>query len=279
MLGDFHAGNFSIYGISILVIEVDLTLCYKIIIKSHGLEEMMSEIKNEPGMPAASPVSFYKIWIDALTKPNEGTYASLAAAPGANANKAFLWVFLAALINSLFAVLVQGQWMRNMTEAFGGDLGSISGGIGASIITAICGAPLGAAVFVLFFAISVGIYQWIAGLFGGQGNFGQLAYVLGAITAPYILINSLLTLLAVIPFVGFCFTALAGIFGLYILVLVVMAVKGVNRFGWGPAIGSVFLPLLVFGFLCACLTFGTLMLLGPAIGDVFSSINQSLGGY
>ncbi len=239
----------------------------------------MSEINNEPITPAGGPDPIYKIWIDALTKPNEGTYASLAAAPEANANKAFLWVFVAALINSLFAVLVQGALMRNMIGAFGEDPGSFVGGFGTSIITAICGAPLGAALVVLFFAISVGIYQWIAGMFGGKGTFGQLAYVLGAITAPYMLISSLLTLLAAIPYVGFCFTAIAGLAGLYILVLEVMAVKGVNQFGWGPALGSVFLPVLVIGFLCACLVIGGLTLLGPMIGDVFSSINQSLGGY
>ena len=242
----------------------------------------MTVMNNEPMMPAGGPDPFYKIWIDALTKPNESTYSSLAATPEANANKAFLWVFIASLINSLFAVLVQGPLMRNMMGAFGEDPGFFGGGFGSSIITAICGAPLGAVVSVLFFAISVGIFQWIAGMFGGKGNFGQLAYVLGAIAAPYMLISSLLTLLAAIPYVGFCFTAIAGLGGLYVLVLEVIAVKGVNQFGWGPAIGSVFIPGLVFGFMCACLIFitaGALAALGPSIGDVFSTINQSLGGY
>ena len=239
----------------------------------------MSDINNEPMMPAAGPDPIYKIWIDALTKPNEGTYASLAAAPGAKANTAFLWVFLAALMNSIVVVLVQGALMTNFMQTFGEDLGSFGVGFGTSIVTAICGAPLGAAVFVLFFAISVGIYQWIAGMFGGKGSFGQLAYVLDAITAPYLLISSLFTLLTAIPFVGFCFGAIAGLLGLYILVLEFMAVKGVNQFGWGPAIGSILLPGLVVGFVCACLVIGSLTLLGPVIGDVFSSINESLGGY
>ena len=45
------------------------------------------------------------------------------------------------------------------------------------------------------------------------------------------------------------------------------------------AVGSVLLPGLVIGFVCGCLVIAILMLLGPAIGDVFSTINQSLGGY
>lgn len=246
------------------------------------MEEPMSEINNEPMLPAGGPDPFYKIWIDALTKPNEGTYASLAAEPEANANKAFLWVFIASLINSLFAVLVQGPLMRNVMGLFGEDPGVLGNGFGIGIITAICGAPVGAILSVLGFAISVGIYQWIAGMFGGKGNFGQLAYVLGAITAPYMLISSLLTLLAAIPYVGFCFGLIAGLLGLYILVLEVIAVKGVNQFDWGPALASVFLPVLVIGFLCACLIFvtiGGLAALGPSIGDIFSTINESLGGY
>jgi len=116
-------------------------------------------------------------------------------------------------------------------------------------------------------------------MFGGKGNFGSLAYVLGAIAAPTLLISSLLSLLTVIPVLGYCFSAIAVLFSLYILVLQIMAVKAVNQFGWGPAIGSVFLPVLVIGFLCACLVIGSLTLLGPTIGNVFSSINQSLSGY
>lgn len=241
------------------------------------LEELMSELFDDPMMPSEGPQPFYQIWMDALTKPNEATYSTMAASAGANLNKAFLWVFGAALVNSLFAALVMGPLTRNMMRTFGDDLGSYGSGVG--LLGAICGAPVAAAVFLLMFVISVGILQFVAGLFGGKGNFGQLAYVLAAITAPYMLISSLLTLLSAIPFVGLCFTAIAGLGGIYILVLEVMAVKGVNQFGWGAAIGSVFLPGLVVGFLCACVTFGGLMLLGPMIGDIFSTINSSLGVY
>jgi hypothetical protein len=55
-----------------------------------------------------------------------------------------------------------------------------------------------------------------------------------------------------------------------------MAVKGVNRFGWGQALGSYFLPFLV---LFCCLSLGViaaLRALGPGISDIFNSIQQSL---
>jgi hypothetical protein len=63
--------------------------------------------------------------------------------------------------------------------------------------------------------------------------------------------------------------------GIYALVLQVMAVKAVNKFGWGEAAGSVLLPGVV---LCCC-AFGAIAALGAmgvAIGDTFNSINQSI---
>jgi len=238
----------------------------------------MSEPFDDPMMPSGGPEPFYKIWIDALTKPNESAYSSLAASAEAKGNKAFLWVFITALIYSLCLFLAQGARIGNMMNAMGEDLGTF-GGFGTSIIMAICGAPFGAVMVLLSFVISVGVFQWVAGLFGGKGSFGSLAYVMGAIMAPYLLISGLLALFSAIPYVGLCFSAILGLGGIYYLVLEIMAVKGVNQFGWGAAIGSVFLPGLVVGFLCACLVIGSLTLLGPAIGDVFSTINSSLGGY
>jgi len=239
----------------------------------------MSEFSNEPMVPDSAPQPFYQVWMTALTKPNEQTYAGLAAPPNANANKAYLWIFLAALVNFFFATLVQGAVIRNTFGQFGQDFDFLSNGFGGSFIAAICGAPISAALSVLFFAITVAIVQWIAGMFGGRGTYNQLAYAFGAIIAPYMLISSVFTLLSAIPYVGFCFTAIAGLAGLYILVLEVMAVKGVNQIGWGAAIGALLIPVLAIVFVCACLVIGVLTLLGPMIGDVFSSINQSLGGF
>jgi len=239
----------------------------------------MSEFSNDPMVPDIGPTPFYQTWITALTKPNEQTYATLARSPEANANKAYIWLFIVALLNFFFATLVQGVVMRNMMQQFGESADFFSTGLGGGFIAALCGAPISAAFYVLFFAITTAIVQWIAGMFGGQGSYNQLAYAFGTILAPYMLISSVLTLLAAIPYVGFCFTAIAGLGGLYILVLEIMAVKGVNQFGWGAAIGSLLIPVLVIMFVCACLVIGVLTLLGPMIGDVFSSINQSLGGF
>jgi hypothetical protein len=46
-----------------------------------------------------------------------------------------------------------------------------------------------------------------------------------------------------------------------------MAVKAVNRFGWGAAIGSLLIPGLVIGLLCACLIGVSVAALLPLIRD------------
>jgi hypothetical protein len=124
--------------------------------------------------------------------------------------------------------------------------------------------------------IFVGVVQLIAKMFGGLGTFEQLAYATAAIVAPFSLVNSVLTLLTAIPFVGFCFGLISLIAVVYVIALEVMAVKGVNQFGWGPALGSYFLPFLV---LLCCLSIGVIGILrvaGPGINEIFNSIQQSL---
>jgi hypothetical protein len=102
---------------------------------------------------------------------------------------------------------------------------------------------------VLVFALFTGVVQWLAKMFGGTGTFEQLAYVFAAITVPFSLISSVLTLFGAIPYVGACFGLLGFAAGIYVIVLELMAVKGVNQLGWGQAAGALFLPGIVI-FCC-----------------------------
>ena len=234
----------------------------------------MNDMSNTPVMPA-SPKPFFQVWMDALTKPNESTFAEMAASPNAKASTAYLWIFIGYLIEFFLSSLVQGVAMRRVLEQYGSG-GQFANGFGGGLITAICGAPIIAVVATIFFAIGTAIVQWVAKMFGGRGNSGQLAYALAAILAPFSIVAGVMSLLSAIPFIGLCFSLILAIAGIYILVLELMAIKGVNQFGWGAAIGSLFIPGLVIGFLCACLIGVSVMLLGPAIGNAFSTINQSL---
>lgn len=232
----------------------------------------MNDQMNAPMSPVpASPTSFFQVWLKALTKPSEQTYTEIAASPDAKMSTAFIWVFVGSLVQFFATFLVQGALMRQMMQDSGFD-----NQMGAGLIGLICGAPIGAVISVLLFAIFTGIVQWVAGLFGGQGSFEKLAYVFASITVPFSLVGAALTLLAAIPYVGFCFGIFSLIAAIYVVVLEVMAVKGVNQFGWGQAAGSLLLPF--FGLLCcvSAVVIGIFSLLGPAMQDIFNQINQSL---
>lgn len=240
----------------------------------------MNEEMNTPMSPEPQGIeSWFATWIKAVTKPNEQTFVEISSSANAKTSTAFLWVFIGSLVNSFVLYLVQSAMINSMLSEFGTG-NAFGGGGGFSLISAICGAPVAAVVTVLVFAIFTGVTQWTAKMFGGTGTFEKLAYTFAAITVPFSLVSAVLGLLGAIPYIGFCFGILALVLAIYVIVLEVMAVKGVNQFEYGAAIGSVFIPGLVIGVICFCVfgvgTVALMRLLGPKIGNTFSSINNSL---
>jgi hypothetical protein len=233
----------------------------------------MNEPTNAPMLPPPSGVSeWFSVWRDAITRPSEQTFARIAQSPNAKLTTALLWVFLGSLVNLLLGSLVQGAVMRQMMQNwdFGGQ--GFPSAAGGGLATAICGAPIGALIQTVLFVAVTGIVQLLAKMFGGRGTFDQLAYALAAIVTPFYLIGGVLSLLSAIPFVVYCVGILGFALLVYVLVLEVMAVKGVNQFGWGQAIGSLLLP--VFAIIC-CLSVavGALFsMMAPEMMEIFNSI-------
>jgi hypothetical protein len=229
----------------------------------------MNELPSEP-VPEARPDSVFQIWTRALTKPSEQTYAALASSPRATATTAYLWMFIASLIQLFLATLVQRQMINNL-EMYGFDVSQFGprSGVGAILVGLFCVAPVLAALSTLVFAIVVAIIQWLARMFGGTGTYDQLAYAMAAIAAPLTIISGILSLFSAIPYAGACFGLIGFLVGIYILVLQLMAIKGVNRVGWGAALGAYFIPVLVLGFICACLFGVSLAALVPIMRDVY----------
>lgn len=231
----------------------------------------MNEPTNAPMLPPPSGFSqWMSVWRDAITRPSDETFARLALSPNAKSSTAFLWIFLGSLVNFFLASLVQGRLMNQMMQ--NSDLGIQIPAGGGGLLTAICGAPIGAVISVAFFALGVGVIQVIAKMFGGRGTFEQLAYAIAAILTPFYLVSGLLTLLSAIPYAGFCFGLLGFAVGIYVLVLEIMAVKGVNQFGWGAAAASLLLPVFAIACCIAVGVFSLVSLVAPQIMDTFNSI-------
>jgi hypothetical protein len=239
----------------------------------------MNEPTNTPVFDSTPPAPepFYKVWVKAVTKPNEQTFIELAASPNAKQTTAYLWIFVATLISTFLSSLVSSASTRQLMEQFGVDAGAYGGGgFGMTLISAICGAPVAAVIATIFFALGIYIFQLIAKMFGGKGTPDQLAYAMAAISAPASIVAGILSLFGAIPFVGLCFGLLSLLVSLYVLVLEVMAIKGVHQISWGAAIGTLLIPLVVIFIFCCCVVGLLTFVFGSTIGDVFSTINQSL---
>lgn len=233
----------------------------------------MNEPTNAPMLPPPSGVSeWFTVWREAMTRPSDTTFARIARSPNAKLTTALVWVFLGSLINFFLISLIQGALISQMMQNsnLGGQELPIPAGGG--LVTAICGAPIGAIIQTIFFVIVVGIVQFLAKMFGGRGTFEQLAYSIAAIVTPFYFVSGLITLLSAIPFAGFCFGLVGFGLGLYVLVLEVMAVKGVNQFGWGPAIGSLLLPVLAIACCISVVVGAALSMMGPEMMEFFNSI-------
>ena len=214
--------------------------------------------------------SFLQVWMQALTKASEQTFVRIANLPNTKASVAYLWVFLTSLVQIFFLFLVQGSLVRQALVQQGYDIGVLGSGTETTLIALICGTPILAVASVVFFAVVVAIIQWVARMFGGRGTFNQMAYAYAAIAAPFALLRTALALLAVIPYVGFCFGWIGVLALLYVVILQVIAVKAVNQFGWGQAAGAFILPFIV---LCCCFSvglIGVMQLIVPRIGDILT---------
>lgn len=236
----------------------------------------MTEFSNEPIVPGSGPeMSLVDTWIAAFTKPQETTYARIVSQPSANATKAFLWVFLASLLTSLVsAVAGLGTQMNALRQFLPPEIVSQLPATTApvGIGTVICGAPIGAIFAVIFFAISTGLVQWVAKLFGGVGTFDKLAYAFSAIFVPYSVITAVLALFSIIPYVGFLTGLIDFALWIYTIILAVLAVKAVDRLETGRAVGAVLLPwLAILLLICCCIAIGASALV-PIISQTYQGI-------
>lgn len=246
----------------------------------------MNEPPNTPMMvPESRPgaASWLSTWTKAVTKPNEQTFVEITESPNAKASTAFLWVFIAGTLTALVSGLIGGLLgamgvQRQMLTIPGLEQYQNLGGTptGFSLFGTICGAPIAGLISVVFFAIGAAIVQWLAKLFGGVGTFDKTAYAMASISVPISLFSMILTPLTAVPVVGICTGLLSFVVGIYALVLEIMAVKGVNRFGWGQAIGSVLLPGLVLAIFCACLIGVGIALLAPYFRTIMQQVAPTL---
>jgi hypothetical protein len=142
--------------------------------------------------------------------------------------------------------------------------------------TALILCCLGLVIAPISFYLNNGITYLGALIFGGRGKFTSQAYLGSLFFVPLSLISSLAAFLSLIPRVG-QYISYAAFFGVafFHLFFTIRSVKAAHNLTTGRAAAAVLSPLVLL--LIPLCTIGILLLMGPAIGDVFSKINSSLG--
>ncbi len=226
-------------------------------------------MESNPTPVAEGPRPFSELpqlWLQ-LPHMNEAFFA--AEMPHTSNANTFLSVLVYAVVATACVVL---------TSLARIVLGSTPQGSSAGVIAAVggCVALIGGP---LAFYVNTGIYYASAMIFGGRGAFSRQAYVHSLYFVPLSVISSAATFLQLIPVAGIWLSFLVLLIVVVIvLVLQIRAFKVVHSFSTGRAAAAVLVPFAVI--LCvACLAsalIAALVLLGPAVGSVFSTINQSL---
>ncbi len=237
---------------------------------------IMSEPAGAPnptsGVPG--PAGWVQTWIKAISQPNEQTFIDISESPYAQSKTAYLWIFIATTLTYLVSGIIQAV-IAGM--GIGGQNG-MGAALGGSLVAVVCLSPIVGALSVLFFALGVAIIQWIAKLFGGAGTYNKLTYAVASFSVPISLVSMFLIPFSSVPYLNICTGLISIGVSFYSLFLEITAVKAVNRFGWGQAIGSVVIPFVAILVVCGCVVGIGIAILGPMIGDIFNQINQSLQG-
>jgi hypothetical protein len=229
---------------------------------------------NDPVMESKPGIAgWFQVWMKAVTKPNEQTFIEISEDPNASSKNAYIWIFVVGTLSTILQTILQAIYsalgVAPAMPAIPGmeEFTTQSAGTGSPLISlavGLCLSPLGGGLAVLFFALFTAIVQWIAKLFGGSGTYDKLLYAFAAISVPVSLVTLVLTLFSAIPIVGICIGIFSFGISIYALVLQVMAVKGVNRFDWGKAVGSVLIPVFVLFLFFCCIAFVVSMAISAA---------------
>lgn len=194
-------------------------------------------------------LSWLQTWIMAITQPTEATYAEIANDPGASQRRAYSWIMLASAIGFVIYLLIDTLRIGEFTPDF------------PFLVLFYFLASVFLAMVVIM--ISAGLSQWIASAWGGAGSYAKLLYPVAAYSAPIVLISAMLLR---IPYVTWLVLPLV----LYEIYLNVTAIKAVNQFGWGKAIASSGLMMVLLSTVLVVLV--ALPLLDPDYKELLFSV-------
>lgn len=194
------------------------------------------------------PYAWYEVWWQALTKPNVDYYTALLQDPLAGLGRAYWWGFMAALITGLIS-LANPSIIKTLDE-IAGSRGGTNTSMWVAVILVVT-IPIGAVLSVLALMLMTVLYNLLAKVFGGTGNFSRTFYLTTAFYTPFSIVSGILSIIPIIN----CLTIILSFYGFR---LHVAAIQAAHRLNGARATLVVILPAIAF-LLIFCI-------LGVAVG-------------
>jgi hypothetical protein len=194
-------------------------------------------------------------------------------APRGGGRNTFLSVLVLAGVTAIFSALsalIGGGLSAVLTPVEGQGAALMQGaGVVQAALTSFCGGILSS---IIGFYLGNGIFYVLARIFGGQGDFTTQTYLVSLFQVPLGMILSVLSVISAIPFAGPCIAGLISLLAsIYSLVLMVRALKVAHHMPTKRVVAVILVPVVLL-LVIPCMVVLALLLMGPAIGDVFSNI-------
>jgi len=212
------------------------------------------------------------LWVK-VTQMTEAFFAE--EAPRASGSNVLISLLILAVITTIFSVissLVGGGILAALTPPEVRQ--DLALGVGQNVFSSICSGIVGTLVG---FYISNGLVYIGARIFGGSGSYGTQTYLQSLFFVPIGIVSAVVSLVYAIPVAGLCIGLVVGLaLSIYGLILSVRVVKVVHNLATGQAVAAILVPVLVVTVAVACLVIMGLVILGPAIAEIFEDIVNNL---
>jgi len=189
----------------------------------------------------------------------------LAEQEKANTEDTLLSVLVYTIATVVISMVTGFFQFQQITTLMGEELPQLGFSLGTIFFIILIGTVI---MSPIMFYMSVGLQFLGARIFGGSGDFKSHAYLMALILVPTTVLGGLVSLLALIPVIGFI-AGLAG-FGLsiYTIILTVRLVKVAHNLPTGKAVAGIIIPPIVLSAIGGCI----LMTIGSSLINMISQI-------
>jgi len=189
----------------------------------------------------------------------------LAEEEKANTEDTLLSVLVYTIATVVISIVTGFFQFQQIMTLMGEELPQLGFSLGTIFFIILIGTVI---LSPISFYLSVGLQFLGARIFGGSGNFKSHAYLMALILVPTTVLGGLVSLLALIPVIGFI-AGLAGFaLSIYTIILTVRLVKVAHNLPTGKAIAGIIIPPIILSAIAGCI----LMAVGSSLINIISQM-------